>query len=101
MKDPNNIDLQSVDPDLSVDQDLDNDGGATDLEDYAAGVQQWGQDTVEMTTTVASTVSNIRRRPTFPGEPVFHGTHQIKTPAIVAGIMIAAILLLVFLPIGD
>src|SRR5271163_275763 len=98
MKDPSNIDLQSVDPDLSVDEQRENDGGATDLMDYASAVSQWGEDSVQYTNAIASEVSQVSRRPNMRPEPIFHPTHSVKMPFIVAGVLVVVILLIVFIP---
>jgi len=104
MRDPNDIALQSVDPDLSSQGDDLTDGGAGDLMDYAASVGQWGADSTE---TLLADVSGGAlalaplRRPCGPRpQSIFHASTRITTPFTVAAVVAVLILVIVLIPSG-
>lgn len=100
MRDPNNIDLQSVDPDLSIDdQNPTEQSGVDDLQDYASAVQSWGSDIVEGVTGGAPSPATGRfSSPASCTVPLFHQSHRITTPFIVAALLTVLILVIVFIP---
>jgi hypothetical protein len=95
MKDPNNIDLQSSDPDLGVPQAY-VPGGADDLEDYTATVGQWGPSVADALGSYPSEAA-IRSRP-CPSQPFFHPSKRLTTPFTVAAVLGLLILIIVFIP---
>jgi hypothetical protein len=97
-RDPNGIALQSVDNDLSVDdQNPAMQGGFDQLADYADAVTEWGEEIVEEMGrggAVASRfTSNPLRQPSF-----YHPQNRLNTPFVVAGLLTLVILILVFVP---
>jgi len=98
MRDPNNIDLQSVDPDLQTDdQNPAQQGGVDDLLGYSDAVDRWGEDIVNafgtnMPAVARSSVSKAK------AQPYFHPATRMTTPFVVAGVLVLVILLIVFMP---
>jgi hypothetical protein len=98
--DPNNIDLQSTDPDLSVDQQgVAQDNGVGDLEDYASAVTQWGEEIVDVVTGGGPAPSTGRFTQPKQPAPTLHPAHRITTPFMVAALVTIVILVIVFIPI--
>lgn len=105
-RDPNNVALQTVDPDLSTDPDEYSDGGAGDLMDYGASVMQFGENTLETLLTDDSPTPDAAYKPTRRscGErvprSVFHPGHDMKTPFTIAACVAVLILVIVLIPHG-
>lgn len=97
-RDPNNIDLQSTDPDLSVDdQNPAQQHGVTDLLDYADAVDKWGEDVVDAYGrggAEGTRQSSSKTRNT----PYFHSRNNLNAPFIIGMIAVFVVLLIVFVP---
>jgi hypothetical protein len=100
MRDPNGIDLQSVDPDLSIDdQNPTGQHGVQDWEDYADAVNKWGEETVDSFGRGGAEAT--RESPTSPAfVPYFHPSNNLNVPFIVGIVAVFVVLLIVFLPRG-
>ena len=104
MRDPNGIDLQSVDTDLSVDdQNPAQQNGVTDLEDYASAVDQWGEDVVEAFGrggAEGSRTSSSTGSSRIGSTSYFHPRNNLSAPFLIGLIAVFFVLLIVFVPNG-